>query len=273
VYFSTLKPSRSFDGELKESVGEATRGEEALVDIYSQHSQFALTAAVVLAELLPPSDWLTKGFDILERSSKVANLRDRPIGNESYKHGKREFLCFIQALEDHPELPDKDRVTISANIILALDGEAPPTTSTSEGKTNRSMAKEIGGKVLSFLGTALEKATPASPAAQSKGASLIAQYKDDADFIVNLPNLASAHPYLVEPASKLRALALESIKQTQVELERVAWDVLRKWYLDSAKEQCREERARDEQVLKSQAARQYFEWLNSFNTPDRVTSS
>jgi hypothetical protein len=91
VYFSTLKPSRSFDGELKESVCEATRGEEALVDIYSQHSQFALTAAVVLAELSPPSDWLTKGFDILERSSKVANLRDRPIGNDRTNTGSASF--------------------------------------------------------------------------------------------------------------------------------------------------------------------------------------
>lgn len=226
----------------------------------------------MLAELSPSSEWLTIGFDILERSSKVAYLRDRPIGSEMYKLGKREFLSFIQALEDHPELPDKDRVTISANIILALDGEAP-TSSSSTGKTNKSMAKGIGGKMLSYLGTALEKATPASSSAQSKETSLLAQYKDDAVFLHNLPRLANADTCLVEPASRLAALALESIKQTQAELERVSLDVLRKWYLDSAKRQCRGERARHEQVLELQGARQYFEWLNTFNTPGRVMSS
>lgn len=35
VGFPTLNPTRSFDTELKKSVGEAARGEKALINIYS----------------------------------------------------------------------------------------------------------------------------------------------------------------------------------------------------------------------------------------------
>jgi hypothetical protein len=206
---------------------------------------------------------------ILERSSRLAGLRDRPIGNEWYKHGKREFLCLIETLETYPDLPEYDRLRLSANIIRALEGKTPLPMSTAPRRNDKPKVKEIGGKVWGFLGTAL--GAPISSVAQSRASTLSVRYKDDADFIAALPELASAHPYLIEPASKLRDLALESIKQTRTELIQLGGDVLRKRFFENAKELCKEERAHDDQVLRSQCARQYFEWLNTFNAPGHVT--